>query len=203
MVDIDRHEPKIIVEHINFKAIKKSVVLLLMIASLFFFDNCNNDCKDDCGSCETFDPETCECIVDINCRCMNGEMDGDEEYIDCGGSCPDCACEYDPCTYLTGGDQKVWRYVETVDEDGEIYEPEQCDIEWTYDFMVEHLVEMGCPPDFYDVLRWRFDDAEDPSEIIFNDAIGYEYRSIVVKLTADTLVIIEPIGISTYVPKTE
>ena len=67
--------------------------------------------------------------------------------------------------------------------------------------MVQHLVEMGCPPDTYDVLRWRFDDAEDPSEFIFNDAVGNEYKTAIQQLTADTLVIVEPIGISTYVPQ--
>jgi len=53
--------------------------------------------------------ETVQCSATHACHCFNGEKDGDEEDVDCGGSCGTCSCglpsELDPegayCTTFT------------------------------------------------------------------------------------------------------
>jgi hypothetical protein len=172
--------------------------------TLFLFINgCTKKCDEKCDDCAVLDPETCECVVvDVDCACSNGKIDGDELYIDCGGSCEPCECEYDPCLYLTGGDDKVWIYVNTVDSRGVIIEPTNCDRDWTYTFFVEHLVEMGCPQDQgYSNMRWEFDDPEEPLGLVFTDGNGNQYGYSLNYLSADTLQILEGIGLSTYIPE--
>ena len=168
---------------------------------LLFIGSCGDKCDEDCGSCGVLDEETCECIYDYDCLCANGKQDPGEDWIDCGGNCDPCACEFDPCEFLTGGSEKTWKYVSTEDPSGEPYEPTQCDKDWTYRFQVNHVVEMGCPSEEYHTFVWTLDDPELAVEMIFTDGLGNQYSYGLTKLTADTLILYESIGKSLYIPE--
>ena len=53
-------------------AILNSIVLLLFSFLMYSCDKCDKVCDD----CEILDEDACECIVDLECRCNNGEKDG-------------------------------------------------------------------------------------------------------------------------------
>jgi len=53
---------------------------------------CNNDCEWDTSSCKIESPS-----------CNNGEMDGDETGVDCGGSCDRCEVTCGQCEKLENG----------------------------------------------------------------------------------------------------
>ncbi len=183
----------------DFYMVKKASYLLIVLTGIILVIGSCNRCKDNCGECEIFDSELCECIVDIDCRCNNGKEDGNEDYIDCGGDCPPCECEFDPCLFLTGNDSKVWKYYQTIEEDGDIYQPNACDSSWIYNFSVTRYVRLGCEEGKYPLMRWQFDDNESPTEIVITDLNGNSYQYDLFKLTADTLKLREQIGISTYI----
>ncbi|MFC2125681.1 hypothetical protein ACFLU5_12805 [Bacteroidota bacterium] len=173
----------------------------LLFVFLLFIGSCGDKCDEDCGACAELDTETCECIVDIDCRCSDRKQDGNEAWIDCGGDCDPCTCEFDPCLFLTAGSEKTWKYVSTVDPNGNPYEPTQCDLNWTYTFQVNHVIEMGCPSVEHLLFIWTLDDPELAIEMVFTDGLGRQYSYGLKKLTVDTLIIEENIGTSLYIPK--
>ena len=181
---------------------KKLIYFFVLILGISFLNSCKEKCDKDCGPCGVLDEENCECIYDYECLCNNGQQDPGEAWIDCGGDhCPPCTCEYEPCTFLCGGDVKTWQFVSAIDPGGNPYEPDECDKDWTYKFQVNHVVEMGCPGDEYVLMIWTFDEDDTPSGLFFTDGLGNQYKNKLYKLTADTLILEETIGTSTYIVK--
>ena len=171
--------------------------IILGLAVMLFLQSCDR-CTKDCGKCGVLDEESCECIYDTECLCHNGKQDGDEAWIDCGGACEPCACKYQPCEFLTGGDVKSWKYAETIQIKDPTYELDECDYDWTYTFQVNHVVESGCPSIVNKRYIWQMDDPENPEEIRFTDPLGAQYTYYVTKLTIDSLIIEENFGINLY-----
>jgi len=91
----------------------KKLSFILSVVLLLGYYSCGDDedpvCLKECpGDCSSLDTEACECVTDIPCRCSDGIRNGNEEYIDCGADCEDCACENDICSWLSNSSSKGW-----------------------------------------------------------------------------------------------
>jgi hypothetical protein len=88
---------------------KKNLFLYLFIMILFAGCSSDNDCELTCnGDCLVLNEDECECVVDVDCRCSDGLKNGLEEFTDCGGDCPPCACDDDFCSWLSNDSEKSW-----------------------------------------------------------------------------------------------
>jgi len=156
-------------------------------------ENCN--CIPmECGHCETPDLENCTCIVDIECQCNDGIKNGDEEYIDCGGVCDPCTCDFTPCIHLTNEASKIWKPVAIGDKDGNIIDTNptielECRVDHTAIFVGEDVT-------------WRFDNPQNPYNLIFTRPSD-EISSDIVFLSSDSLALYFPIAYEHvyYIPK--
>jgi hypothetical protein len=85
------------------------LVLLFAIHSCDKNESCDLVCEDPCA---TLDEEACECIWDPACHCSDSIKNGDEAYINCGGSCEPCVCTDDIgakyCNWLTESSSRTW-----------------------------------------------------------------------------------------------
>ena len=159
---------------------KKLKLLMFTMALSLFINSC---CTLTCVKCEIPDKNDCNCIVDIECQCNDGIKNGDEEFIDCGGLCDACACDYAPCRLLTNEASKVWKPVAIGDAFGNIIIRNPPD-PFLLECRVDHTAVLVNTP-----VTWRFDSPSAPDKLIFTSSVGTDIPSNLVFLSADSLVL--------------
>jgi hypothetical protein len=90
-----------------------SAIVILLFACLMYSCDKEEPCDEVCDDpCSTLDEETCECAWDPACHCNDSIKNGDEAYINCGGSCEPCVCTDEIggkyCDWLTESASKTW-----------------------------------------------------------------------------------------------
>lgn len=164
-----------------------TVIVVLFISIPIGYYSCSNDC-DPCGDCQILDEGTCSCITDLICRCSNGIKDGDEEFIDCGGDCPDCKCDSDPCIILTGESQRSWKLANTQAHAA-------CLSNLRLNFRVDHTVLISGDCGNNCTYTWNLDDTDNPQYLEFSNSTSCaDIKYFIVTLNEDTLTYMDHYG---------